>query len=114
MRIDEETIEPISKKQADVLLEKIAAEAQCFDVVILSDYAKGLLSEYFIHSILNLFPAKPVIIDPKGFNYLKYRGATTIKPNFKEFCAAVRHPELTIDGIEPLARRLVGELELKG
>jgi len=114
MRIDEETIEPINKKQADILLEKIASDAQRFDVVILSDYAKGLLSEYFIHSILNLFPNKPVIIDPKGFNYLKYRGATAIKPNFREFCTAVRHPELTIDGIEPLARRLVEELGLKG
>ncbi len=114
LRIDEESVEPVHKKQADALLQKITAQADRFDAVILSDYAKGLLSDHFIHSILNLFPDKPVMIDPKGYYYLKYRGATAIKPNFKEFCAAVRHPELTIDNIEPLACRLVEELGLKG
>ncbi|MFH1212496.1 MAG: bifunctional ADP-heptose synthase [Candidatus Neomarinimicrobiota bacterium] len=114
MRVDEETIEPVGKKQVDALLGKITAVANQFDAVILSDYAKGLLTEHFIQSVLRLFPGKPVMIDPKGFNYLKYHNATTIKPNFKEFCAAVRHPELTISEIEPLARRLVDELGLKG
>jgi len=114
MRIDEETIEPVDKKVVDILLKKIAPVAGQFDAVILSDYAKGLLSDYFIHSILKLFTGRSVMIDPKGFNYLKYRGATVIKPNFREFCAAVRHPELTPDNIVTPARRLVEELHLHG
>jgi D-beta-D-heptose 7-phosphate kinase/D-beta-D-heptose 1-phosphate adenosyltransferase len=65
LRIDEESVEPVHKKQADALLQKITAQADRFDAVILSDYAKGLLSDHFIHSILNLFPDKPVMIDPK-------------------------------------------------
>lgn len=113
MRIDEETVKTVDKKSIDILLRKIAAADQ-FDAVIISDYAKGLVSEYFIHAILDLFHDKPVMIDPKGFDYLKYRGATVIKPNFREFCAAVRHPELTTDNIEAPARRLVEELDLKG
>ncbi|NLA22387.1 MAG: bifunctional heptose 7-phosphate kinase/heptose 1-phosphate adenyltransferase, partial [Candidatus Marinimicrobia bacterium] len=77
-------------------------------------YAKGLVTEDFIQSILEIFKDKPVLVDPKGFNYQKYRGATALKPNFREFCMAVRRPELALTKIEPLARQLIDELNLKG
>jgi len=114
LRIDEETVEPVDQKETEQLLKNITALADRFDAVILSDYAKGLVTEDFIHSILEIFKDKPVLVDPKGFNYQKYRGATALKPNFREFCMAVRRPELALTKIEPLARQLVDELNLKG
>lgn len=54
-------------------------------VVIVSDYAKGALQD--VPSLINAAKAKgkPVIVDPKGSNFEKYRGATLITPNLLEF-----------------------------
>jgi len=55
------------------------------DVVVLSDYAKGSLTESL--AIINAArkAGKPVIIDPKGNNFNIYRGATILTPNMSEF-----------------------------
>jgi D-beta-D-heptose 7-phosphate kinase / D-beta-D-heptose 1-phosphate adenosyltransferase len=55
-------------------------------VVILSDYAKGLLSEQTCQAIITQCKASniPVLVDPKGRDYSKYIGATALTPNKKE------------------------------
>ena len=55
-------------------------------VIIISDYEKGFLTPEFLKKIIQLANKKniPVIIDPKGTNLEKYRGATAITPNKKE------------------------------
>lgn len=57
------------------------------DIILLSDYAKGLLSSERCRRVISACRAakRPVIIDPKGDDYAKYAGATVIKPNLKEF-----------------------------
>jgi len=62
--------------------ESILDNAQ---VVIVSDYAKGALQD--VPSLINAARAKgkPVIVDPKGSDFEKYRGATLITPNLLEF-----------------------------
>ena len=67
------------------MLEKIDAALPDFDVLILSDYAKGALTA--VQSIIQLARKHnvPVLIDPKGSSFEKYRGATLIKPNMLEF-----------------------------
>ncbi len=114
IRIDEENVDPVKKEMSQSILANVLSLKNNFDGVILSDYAKGLLTAEFIKEILNIFKNKPVIIDPKGYDYYKYRGATTIKPNFKEFCTAVHHPELRKDNLEKHARELVHNLDLDG
>ena len=59
------------------------------DVVLLSDYAKGTL--YDVSTLIALARAKqiPVLVDPKGENFSRYRGATLLTPNLKEFEAVV-------------------------
>ena len=61
------------------------------DVVILSDYNKGTLSD--IQPLIKAAndAQKPIIIDPKGTQFEKYRGATLITPNKSEFEAIVGH-----------------------
>lgn len=63
------------------------------DAVILSDYAKGALnrSEDLIKAAIRA--GKPVIVDPKGTDFERYRGATLITPNLSEFEAVVGHCE---------------------
>jgi rfaE bifunctional protein kinase chain/domain len=58
------------------------------DVVVLSDYGKGGLKH--VATMIEMAKAAntPVIVDPKGSDYSRYRGATLITPNMKEFEAA--------------------------
>jgi rfaE bifunctional protein kinase chain/domain len=83
LRIDFETTpshEILSSKLADY--ERTLPE---FDVVILSDYGKGGLAH--IARMIELAHAggTPVLVDPKGEDYLRYRGATMLTPNRVEF-----------------------------
>ena len=56
-----------------------------YDIVIISDYAKGTLSNIRELIILAKKAGKKIIIDPKGLDFSKYAGANIIKPNLKEF-----------------------------
>ena len=71
------------------LLAKLDAALPNFNVLILSDYAKGALT--CVRDIIQLARKHqvPVLIDPKGDSFEKYRGATLIKPNMVEFEAIV-------------------------
>ncbi len=59
------------------------------DLVILSDYGKGTLQNAGELIRLARSANKPVIIDPKGADFEKYRGATLVTPNLAEFEAIV-------------------------
>ncbi len=67
-------------------MEKLLPEVS---VVLLSDYAKGTLGDP--RSLIELArrAGKPVLVDPKGRDFDKYRGATLMTPNFSEFEAVV-------------------------
>lgn len=71
----------------DILGPALDERVKAADIVLLSDYAKGLLSPERCQRIIAACRAagKPVIIDPKGDDYSKYSGATVVKPNLKEF-----------------------------
>ena len=74
------------------------------DLVILSDYGKGTLQEVDTLIELARSAGKPVIVDPKGTDFEKYRGATLITPNLSEFeavCGTVAdEDELSAKGME--------------
>lgn len=115
LRIDEENRSPIERGFILPLFEEIDSRKEEFDGVILSDYAKGLLTEDFIKDIISIFRGNvPLIIDPKGYDYSRYRGATAIKPNLKEFCTAVHKPDLKNEEIEKYAMRMAKSLDLEG
>jgi len=114
VRIDEEETSSISRKIIHDLIALIANYHGQFDGIIISDYAKGVVTEELISSILGLAGSRPVLVDPKGYHYRKYHGVTTIKPNFKEFCTAVRHPDLQLEELDHPARQMVKDLNLQG
>ena len=76
---------------ADALLSDFTQRLDQIDAVILSDYAKGALrgSAELIQAARTA--GKAVIIDPKGADFTRYRGATLITPNLAEFEAVVGH-----------------------
>lgn len=75
------------------LLERMKNHVASAGAVILSDYAKGTLDD--IQSLIELANQHqiPVLVDPKGTDFSRYRGATLITPNLHEFEAVVGHCE---------------------
>ncbi|MGH8525502.1 MAG: PfkB family carbohydrate kinase, partial [Gammaproteobacteria bacterium] len=59
------------------------------DIVVLSDYAKGAITD--AHTLIKLArdAGKLVVVDPAGRDFTRYAGATIVTPNLKEFCAVV-------------------------
>jgi rfaE bifunctional protein kinase chain/domain len=83
LRLDFET--PPSHEVLNAALEDFRVQLPLADVVILSDYGKGGLAH--IAELMRLARAagKPVLVDPKGDDYTRYRGATLLTPNRSEF-----------------------------
>tara|TARA_Y100000389_G_C17469690_1_gene529192 strand:+ start:5303 stop:6721 length:1419 start_codon:yes stop_codon:yes gene_type:complete len=86
IRFDEEHVKDIEGNEILRALEKSISDA---DIVIFSDYGKGTLTN--IEDMITVCKkAKvPVLIDPKGNNFERYRGASLITPNQAEFEAVV-------------------------
>lgn len=85
-RVDREDPHPIANDIAENLLKQVQEYAKEADIVIISDYNKGLLTPEFTQNIIQYCNhiGKRVIVDPKGTDYAKYRSAYVIKPNRKE------------------------------
>jgi len=92
VRIDREITEAISTEIEDELLDKLGNAIEASDIIILSDYNKGLFTAGFTQRLINIANhlEKKVIVDPKGLNYEKYKGAYLIKPNRKELAEAAK------------------------
>lgn len=92
VRIDREINLPIPKELEDTLLNNLPGCIAGADIIILSDYNKGLFTPSFTQRLIALANSyeKKVIVDPKGLNYQKYKGAFIIKPNRKELAEAAK------------------------
>ncbi|URL01221.1 bifunctional D-glycero-beta-D-manno-heptose-7-phosphate kinase/D-glycero-beta-D-manno-heptose 1-phosphate adenylyltransferase HldE [Avibacterium sp. 20-126] len=109
LRLDFE--EDFHNVKNDLLLDKLQSAVQNFGALILSDYGKGTLNE--VQKMIQIArQAKvPVLIDPKGTNFERYRGATLLTPNMSEFEAVVGqcHSE---DEIVEKGLKLIQDIEL--
>ncbi len=94
MRADWETAHPASAASETALIAHAEAALPHCGAVVLSDYAKGVLTPRVIRAIIDRARqlGKPVVVDPKGHDYSIYRGATLITPNRAELGAAVHRP----------------------
>jgi D-beta-D-heptose 7-phosphate kinase/D-beta-D-heptose 1-phosphate adenosyltransferase len=86
IRYDDETVENISLASQVALLEALEKELFHFDIILLSDYGKGVLTPTLTRDIIALAKNinRDILVDPKGSDYSKYRGATLLTPNKKE------------------------------
>jgi rfaE bifunctional protein kinase chain/domain len=92
LRIDRETSGALSPVLQDELFNKLKPSITAADIVVLSDYNKGVFSPALTQRIINFSNEndKKVVIDPKGLDYSKYKGAYLIKPNRKELGEAAK------------------------
>ena len=90
LRLDEEDSAPLAAADADAVLAAFAAELPEAGCVVLSDYAKGVLSETVLQGAITRARAAgvPVVADPKRADLAAYRGATVLTPNHGEVAAA--------------------------
>lgn len=90
LRYDRESKDEISKSISDEVIDSIKNTLSDYDAVILSDYGKGVLSAYLCHGIIEMCAKEgvKVLVDPKGTDYAKYRGAYLLTPNKKEAALA--------------------------
>jgi D-beta-D-heptose 7-phosphate kinase/D-beta-D-heptose 1-phosphate adenosyltransferase len=86
LRVDEEVDDPLSGDVAHALVAHAENILREVDVVVLSDYSKGVLTPVVTAAVIAAARASqiPVIVDPKGRDYRKYSGASLVKPNLKE------------------------------
>ena len=86
LRLDVEDTESLGDADCKRMLERLSKKIESFDLILLSDYLKGLLTYEFTQGVLQM--AKeigiPVIIDVKDNKVDKYKDAYLIKPNLKE------------------------------
>lgn len=92
LRVDREDSAPITAQLEDELYELLEHKLHNFDAIILSDYAKGLLTTSLTQRIITLARSlhKPVLVDPKGSDYTKYKNATLLTPNKLEASLATQ------------------------
>jgi len=92
LRADWEMASPASAEIEQKLIDAIMPALRRADIVLLSDYAKGVLTARVIRDVIEAARkiGKRVIVDPKSVNLAIYRGATLLTPNRKEFAAATR------------------------
>ncbi|RUM66104.1 MAG: bifunctional heptose 7-phosphate kinase/heptose 1-phosphate adenyltransferase [Sulfurimonas sp.] len=86
LRYDKESTTPISNTDADRIIAAIEKDIWLYDMIVISDYAKGVVTPYLAQGILSLSrrEQKKVIVDPKGSDFSKYTGAYMLTPNKKE------------------------------
>lgn len=100
VRIDRETIEPIPSSLEKEIEELLPELMQGVDIVAISDYGKGFLTQNLLRAVIKEGKVQqiPIIADPKGIDFSKYCGVTILKPNLSEtFAAANLLPEDSLD-----------------
>lgn len=86
VRVDSEERCPLSKELEEKLIQDLPRLLDGITVVALSDYAQGFFSRNLLQAIIKNSRKKgiPVVVDPKGLDYSRYKGATIVKPNLGE------------------------------
>jgi D-beta-D-heptose 7-phosphate kinase/D-beta-D-heptose 1-phosphate adenosyltransferase len=106
LRADRELRSPLSADVERRILAQFEDSLRHADVVVLSDYAKGVLSEGVTRAAIQAARSanKPVIVDPKAKDFRKYTGATVLTPNLLELQAACGFECATDEAVERAAR----------
>jgi len=105
LRVDDETADPLDDESAAELRRRFARALADSDVVVLSDYAKGVLCDRLLKRVVNLSHRArlPVIADPKRASFKAYRNVTVLTPNAQEVTRATGVEAEDEDGAERAA-----------
>jgi D-beta-D-heptose 7-phosphate kinase/D-beta-D-heptose 1-phosphate adenosyltransferase len=116
VRLDWETDEAVDLAVVEALFAKLQVERRP-DAIVLSDYAKGLLTPAFLREVIGFArdAGVPVLVDPRASDFARYRGATVIKPNLAEVERATGRQlaEGDVQGLDDAARELLRQSDAR-
>ncbi|HLB07041.1 MAG TPA: D-glycero-beta-D-manno-heptose 1-phosphate adenylyltransferase, partial [Alphaproteobacteria bacterium] len=114
LRADTETTDGLGARAQQSLLRLATDSLTAWDALVLSDYGKGVLTKEVLSVLIARARAaeRPIVVDPKGRDFLRYRGATVLTPNRRELAEATGRAAESEEEIEAAARFLIGEAEL--
>jgi len=115
IRLDVECTGPHPADAYAALLRCVGEALPHASGVILSDYAKGVLTEEVCRSVIASARAHgiPVFVDPKNADFSRYRNATAICPNLKELALAAGRNPADLETLLDRGQEMVRELNLE-
>ena len=115
VRVDYETSLSLNKNDEDRVWSTVSDLIPSVDVVVVSDYAKGLLTTNLLRRLIDAAnrAGQKIFVDPKGKDYSKYRGASLITPNRKEAAEACNFEESMSDLVNHSGEKLLSDLSLE-
>ncbi len=110
VRIDSEDTNEITPESSAKIWQELEPLIENADVVVFSDYAKGMLSDLILARVTEccVNNSKPLLVDPKGRDYRKYWGATLLTPNRSEAIHAAG-----VEDMEEAAEKLINDVKLE-
>ncbi len=114
LRVDQEIPAGLSPEAEAELREAALRAVAEADVLLLSDYAKGTLTPGITSALLAAARQKgiPALVDPKGRDFARYRGAAIVTPNRKELETVSGEPASDLGAVAALGQRLRDDLAL--
>ena len=110
LRVDSESKENISNRIEDKIFKRFLKKLKYVNVVIISDYKKGMLTKSLLKKIIDTcrVEKKIVIVDPKDKDFSIYSNANIITPNQKELFEATE-PDLNVNdySVEKLSKKII-------
>ncbi len=115
LRVDREDPSDIDAATEEKLVGEIRRAIETADLVLVSDYAKGTVTARVAAAAIAAASERGVrvVVDPKGRDYSKYRGASAVTPNRAEAEAATGVPLGADAALEEAASRLIRDLRLE-
>jgi len=106
LRVDDETVDPLDDDCAAEVTRRFERALTESDIVVLSDYAKGVLCDRVLGVVVDVSRTarRPVIADPKRASFQAYRNVTILTPNAQEVTRATGVDASDDDGAETAAR----------
>lgn len=119
VRFDEEETLPFTQKQQQNLLNVLKAVREKTSIIIVSDYAKGLLNADVFSMVKDLWSDGLILLDPKPVSALedeKYNHVHFMKPNLSEACKMLgeKNKPKTDEDVAEMATKLIARYNLKG
>ena len=114
LRIDRETKQDISIKSLEKISRFIEDKMSDIDVILISDYGKGLITESVLSRVIASAKKhkKMIIVDPKGLDFSKYSGVSFLTPNKKEAALASGVEIIDESSLEKAAHKILQNIDI--
>ena len=114
LRLDSERSGERPQRDYEDLIKAALEQMDGCDALVLSDYAKGVMTPEVCHELIQAARSRgiPVLVDPKNPDFSRYRGATTICPNFGELSEAAGMNGRDLDTVLQAAEKMLPALEI--